>query len=175
LVNELLDVNAIEAGRLELIMQPVDLTKYLKECYEENLVLSKAKSIELALDIEPELPVIVMDPHRIDQVMNNLINNAIKFSFPNTTITFRARVMDQDVAISVQDQGQGIPPQEVDKLFTEFGKTSVRPTAGEKSTGLGLAIVKRIVELHGGRIWVESKFGAGSIFTFTLPQATRSV
>jgi signal transduction histidine kinase len=107
--------------------------------------------------------------------MNNLINNAIKFSYPNTTITLRARVQDQDVAISVQDQGQGIPAQEVDTLFTEFGKTSVRTTAGEKSTGLGLAIVKRIVELHGGRIGVESMVGVGSIFTFTLPKATRSV
>ena len=175
LVNELLDVNAIEAGRLELVMHPIDLTQYLKECYEENLVLSRAKSIELALDLEPELPVIVMDPHRIDQVMNNLITNAIKFSYPNTTITLRARVVDQDVAISVQDQGQGIPAQEVDTLFTEFGKISVRTTAGEKSTGLGLAIVKRIVELHGGRIGVESKVGVGSIFTFTLPKATRSV
>ena len=175
LVNELLDVNAIEAGRLELIMHPIDLTKYLKECYEENLMLAKAKSIELVLDLEPELPVLVMDPHRIDQVLNNLINNAIKFSYPNTTITLRVRVQDQDVTISVQDQGQGIPAQEVDKLFTEFGKTSVRATAGEKSTGLGLAIVKRIVELHGGRIWVESKVGVGSVFTFTLPQTTRAV
>jgi signal transduction histidine kinase len=175
LVNELLDVNAIEAGRLELIMHPVDLTTYLKECYEENLLLSKAKSIELALDLEPELPVMVMDPHRIDQVMNNLINNAIKYSYPNTTITLRARVVDQDVAISVQDQGQGIPAQEVDKLFAEFCKTSVQPTAGEKSTGLGLAIVKRIVELHGGRIWMESKVGIGSTFTFSLPKATRAV
>ena len=175
LVNELLDVNAIEAGRLELVMRPIDLTKYLKECHEENLLLSRAKFIELALDLEPELPVIVMDPHRIDQVLNNLINNAIKFSYSNTTITLRARVQDQDVVISVQDQGQGIPAQEVDKLFTEFGKTSVQPTAGEKSTGLGLAIVKRIVELHGGSIWVESKVGIGSIFTFTLPKATRAV
>jgi len=175
LVNEMLDVNAIEAGRLELIMHPIDLTKYLKECYEENLMLAKAKSIELVLDLEPELPVLVMDPHRIDQVMNNLINNAIKFSYPNTTITLRVRVQEQDVAISVQDQGQGIPAQEVDTLFTEFGKTSVRATAGEKSTGLGLAIVKRIVELHGGRIWVESKVGVGSVFTFTLPQTTRAV
>ena len=175
LVNELLDVNAIEAGRLELKMDTIDLTKYLKECYEENLLLSKAKSIELALDLEAGLPVIVMDPHRIDQVLNNLINNAIKFSYPNTTITLRARVQDQSVVISVQDQGQGIPAQEVDTLFTEFGKTSVRPTAGEKSTGLGLAIVKRIVELHGGRIWVESKVGIGSIFTFTLPKATGAV
>jgi len=175
LINELLDVNAIEAGRLELNLLPTDPTEYLQQCYEENRVLSKAKSIELVLDIEPELPLIVMDPHRIDQVMNNLINNAIKFSYPNTTITLRARVLDKDVAISVQDQGQGIPAQEVDNLFTEFGKTSVRPTAGEKSTGLGLAIVKRIVELHGGRIWVESKVGVGSTFTFTLPQTTRAI
>jgi signal transduction histidine kinase len=85
----------------------------------------------------------------------------------------RARVQDQDVVISVQDQGQGIPAQEVDNLFADFGKTSVRPTAGEKSTGLGLAIVKRIVELHGGRIWVESKVGVGSVFTFTLPKTIR--
>ena len=119
---------------------------------------------------EFEIPVMVMDPDRIDQVMNNLINNAIKFSYPNTTITLRACVQDQDVVISVQDQGQGIPAQEVDNLFTDFGRTSVRPTAGEKSTGLGLAIVKRIVELHGGRIWVESKVGVGSVFTFTLPK-----
>jgi hypothetical protein len=175
LVNELLDVNAIEAGRLELKMDTVDLTRYLQECYEENLVLSKTKSIELVLDLEKELPLIVMDPHRIDQVMNNLITNAIKFSYPNTTITLHARVQDQDVAISVQDQGQGIPAQEVDTLFTEFGKTSVRSTAGEKSTGLGLAIAKRIVALHGGRIWAESKVGVGSIFTFTLPRGTRSV
>jgi signal transduction histidine kinase len=175
LVNELLDVNAIEAGRLELKMDTVDLTRYLKECYEENLVLSKTKSIELVLDLDPELPLIVMDPHRIEQVINNLINNAIKFSYPNTIITLRARVEDQNVAISIQDQGQGIPTQEIDTLFTEFGKTSVRPTAGEKTTGLGLAIVKRIVELHGGRIWAESKVGVGSIFSFTLPRATRSV
>jgi signal transduction histidine kinase len=67
----------------------------------------------------------------------------------------------------------GIPAQEVDNLFTDFGKTSVRPTSGERSTGLGLAIVKRIVELHGGRIWVESKVGVGSVFTFTLPKTIR--
>ncbi len=175
LVNELLDVNAIEAGRLELNALPTDPTEYLQQCYDENRVLSKAKSIELALDLDSDLPLAVMDPHRIDQVMDNLINNAIKFSYPNTTITLRARVLDQDVAISVRDQGQGIPAEEVEKLFTEFGKTSVQPTAGEKSTGLGLAIVKRIVELHGGRIWVESKVGTGSTFTFTLPQATRTV
>jgi len=72
----------------------------------------------------------------------------------------------------VQDQGQGIPAAELSRLFTDFGRTSVRPTGGEKSVGLGLAIVKRMVEAHGGRIWVESQVGVGSIFTFALPLKT---
>jgi hypothetical protein len=78
-------------------------------------------------------------------------------------------VTGDEAAIAVQDQGQGIPESELPKMFTEFGKTSVRPTGGEKSIGLGLAIVKRMVEAHGGRIWVESQVGVGSTFTFTLP------
>jgi signal transduction histidine kinase len=114
----------------------------------------------------------MMDPDRINQVVNNLITNAVKFSYPNTVITLRARAEDNTVAISVQDQGQGIPAKDLGKMFTEFGRASVRPTAGEKSTGLGLAIVKRMVEAHGGRIWVESQVGVGSTFTFTLPLKT---
>jgi signal transduction histidine kinase len=105
----------------------------------------------------------------MNQVMNNLIMNAIKFSYPDTTITLGAKTVDQGVAIWVADQGQGIPEVEIPRLFTEFGRVSVRPTGGEKSTGLGLAIVKRIVEAHGGRIWVESQVGRGSTFIFTLP------
>ena len=81
----------------------------------------------------------------------------------------RARVIGNEVEISVSDEGQGIPRAEISKIFTEFGRTTVRPTAGEKSVGLGLAIVKRMVEAHGGRIWVESEVGVGSTFTFTLP------
>ena len=114
-----------------------------------------------------------MDPDRINQVLNNLITNACKYSFPNTVVTLRARATGDEVAIAVQDQGQGIPASELPKMFTEFGKTSVRPTGGEKSIGLGLAIVKRMVEAHGGRIWVESQVGVGSTFTFTLPLSTK--
>jgi signal transduction histidine kinase len=169
LINDLLDVTAIEAGQLDLDLREVDLASYLRECQTTNAVLAKSKSIELALDLEPNLPHMMMDADRINQALNNLITNACKYSFPNTVVTLRAWVMDDDVAIAVQDQGQGIPKADLPKMFTEFGRTSVRPTGGEKSIGLGLAIVKRMVEAHGGRIWVESQVGVGSTFTFTLP------
>ncbi len=121
------------------------------------------------MGIEGNLPQVRMDPERISQVVNNLISNAIKFSNPDTTITLGAKSVGGSVEVYVADQGLGIPQDEVDKVFAEFGKTSVRPTAGEPSTGLGLAIVKRMVETHGGRIWVESQEGRGSVFTFSLP------
>ncbi len=171
LINDLLDVSAIEAGHLELDLREVDLAAFLREAQAANAMLAKSKVIELVLDLAPDLPPVVMDPDRISQVINNLITNAIKYSFPQTTITLRARAMGQEVQIAVQDQGQGIPPAEIGKLFTEFGRTSVKPTGGEKSTGLGLAIVKRMVEAHGGRIGVESQVGVGSTFAFTLPLA----
>jgi signal transduction histidine kinase len=172
LINDLLDVSAIEAGHLELKTREVNLADYVREAHAANALLAGSKEIELALDLAPDLPVMTMDPERINQVINNLITNAIKYSFPKTVITLRARVMGNEAVISVQDQGQGIPAGEVGKLFTDFGRTSVKPTGGEKSTGLGLAIVKRMVEAHGGRVWVESQVGVGSTFTFTLPIKT---
>ncbi len=171
LINDLLDVSAIEAGHLELKLYEVDLTAFLRECHAAHVLWARAKNIELALDLAPDLPAVTMEPDRINQVMNNLITNAIKYSNPGTVVTLRARRAGDEVAISVQDQGQGIPAKEIPKLFTDFGKTSVRPTGGETSIGLGLAIVKRMVEAHGGRIGVESLVGAGSTFTFTLPLA----
>jgi hypothetical protein len=110
-----------------------------------------------------------MDPNRIDQVINNLITNAIKFSKSGSRIVLRAVLLKDVVAISVTDQGPGIPREEISKMFQYFGRTNVLPSAGEKSTGLGLAIAKRMVEAHGGKIDVESQPGKGSTFTFTLP------
>jgi len=172
LIDDLLDVSAIESGRLDLRPQEVDLVEYLRACHASNSLLARAKSIELQLDLAPDLPRVVMDPHRVNQVVNNLITNAIKFSHPDTAIVMRARALSGEVEISVSDQGQGIPEEEIPRLFTAFGRGSMRPTAGEKSTGLGLAIAKRMVEAHGGRIAVQSKVGQGSIFTFTLPLKT---
>ena len=169
LINELLDVSAIESGRLTLERKEIDLAAYLKENAQENALLAKAKSIELILEIPDDLPEVLIDPRRIDQVISNLITNAIKFSERKSRIVLRAVLLKDAVAISVADQGQGIPREEISKMFQYFGRTNVLPTAGEKSTGLGLAIAKRMVEAHGGRIGVESQPGKGSTFTFTLP------
>jgi signal transduction histidine kinase len=169
LVNDLLDVSVIESGQLDLEPAPVDLAQFLKEAHASASILATGKSIEVKLDLEPNLPTVHMDPKRIDQVIENLVSNAIKFSHPNTVVTIRAKRAGNEVEISVADQGQGIPEEEIGKVFVDFGKTSTRPTAGEKSTGLGLAIVKRLVEAHKGRIRLETHPGRGSTFTFTLP------
>jgi signal transduction histidine kinase len=169
LIDDLLDVSAIESGRLAIEKEEIDVKEYLEDVYESSRLLGKTKSIEIELNIPDGLPAARFDPKRIDQVVNNLITNAIKFSYPGTTVTLEAGAADDELVVRVIDQGQGIPADEIGKVFSEFGRTSVRPTGGEKSTGLGLAIVKRLVEAHGGRIWVESEVGKGSMFAFALP------
>jgi signal transduction histidine kinase len=169
LVNDLLDISAIEAGHLELETRAVDLGDFLRECHRANRLIAEAKSIDLTLDTPDGLPAVELDARRIGQVLSNLLTNAVKFSHPGTTVTLTARTAGDSIDISVSDQGQGIPENDLPKLFTEFGRASVKPTAGEKSTGLGLAIVKRIVDAHGGAIRVDSEVGKGSTFTVTLP------
>jgi len=169
LINDLLDIAAIEAGRLELQKKKVDIEQYLRETCESNSILAEAKKIRLVCAVEENLPPVLMDPNRINQVINNLITNAIKFSHPETQITVSAKKTDEGIVIAVTDQGQGIPASEIPKLFAAFSRTSVQATAGEKSTGLGLMIVKRLVEVHGGRVWVESVPGKGSTFALSLP------
>jgi signal transduction histidine kinase len=175
LINDLLDVSAIEAGRLEIRPEAIDVNSFLQSCRQANELAARAKSIELALDLPKSLPPIWIDAARVDQVMDNLISNAIKFSYPHTQVTISARSVVQapdvppGVEISVVDQGQGIPAVELPRMFQPFSTISVRPTAGEKSTGLGLVIAQRIVEAHGGHIRVESAVGKGSCFSFTLP------
>jgi signal transduction histidine kinase len=110
-----------------------------------------------------------VDVDKIQQVLNNLISNAIKYSHPQTTVQIRATRKQNDVLISVTDSGQGIPKSEFDKLFKAFSKTSVKSTDGENSTGLGLLICRQIVEAHSGKIWLESQVGVGSTFYVLLP------
>lgn len=169
LIHNLLDFSAIESGKLELKPEPLDLHKFFQTYQSMTKSLVEKKQIKLSLNIESDLPIIVVDSNRIMQVLDNLVTNAIKFSYPNTTVTISARKRDGSVEISVGDQGQGIPPDEINKIFKEFSKTSVRPTDGEKSTGLGLAIVRRIIEAHNGTIQVESTVGKGTTFTINLP------
>ena len=171
LLEDLVDVNAIESGHLSLNREPVNLPDFLESCINLNRHTARKKSIEIKLNIEGQVPDPVMDPERMKQVMFNLISNAIKYSNPESDILVQASNCGKEVQVSVVDHGQGIAEEEISKLFKAYSRTSARPTAGEKSTGLGLAIVKRIVEAHGGRVWCTSKLGQGSTFYFTIPVA----
>jgi signal transduction histidine kinase len=113
--------------------------------------------------------LIPLDAGKIEQVLNNLVTNAVKFSHTGSLVRVRVTCATEAVTIAVDDQGQGIPDADLPKLFKPFGKASVRSTAGEDSTGLGLAIARNIVEGHGGRIGLHSSVGKGSSFFFTLP------
>lgn len=170
LIDDCLDVSSIESGHLRLDRRLSDPRKLLERNVGLNAVLAQKKHIQVAIQIDGALPMLSLDEGKITQVLNNLISNAIKFSQPGTAVAVCAVAEGGGVRIAVRDQGAGIPESERHKLFQPFGKTSVRSTAGESNTGLGLAIVRRIVEGHGGRIWVESEVGVGSVFIFTLPE-----
>jgi signal transduction histidine kinase len=171
LVNELLDVSIIESGRLDLQIDAADLAEVAQRSVTLNRVLAERKQIGVTFCQEGDIPQMFIDAGKIRQVLDNLLTNAVKYSHPDTTITVSLARRDQEVILSVADQGQGIPAEEMSKLFQWLSKTSVRSTAGEKSSGLGLAIAKRIVEGHRGRLWAESAVGQGTTFYVALPVA----
>jgi signal transduction histidine kinase len=169
MVGDLLDVTAIESGILRLERASCDLPALVAHNVELNRVLAGPKRIDVGFDPPKDFPEVCLDPEKIGQVLNNLIGNAVKFSHPGTSVRVTLGQEDGSARIAVEDQGQGIPAADLNKLFTPFGKASVRGTAGEKSTGLGLAIVRRIVEGHGGKIRVTSTVDKGSQFVFYIP------
>ena len=169
LINDLLDFTRIEAGQIELNLEPVVLTELVARNAEENRLLGAQKGIELELVVEGNGARVNVDPARITQVLNNLLSNAFKFSAPGTKVRVTVKKENGGLKVAVQDQGQGIPREEMGRLFKPFQKTSVRSTAGERSTGLGLAICRQIIEAHKGVIGAESEPGKGSTFFFWLP------
>lgn len=168
LVGDLLDLSLIESGDLTLHPAPLDLGAEIREVAFAYHPLAEAKAIRIDV-VAPESLPWLGDRCRIRQVLNNLVDNALKFSHPGSRVEVRCAVEAGRARVTVTDQGLGIPRAEHHKLFTPLGRTSARGTAGEPSTGLGLAIVRRIVEAHGGHISVESEVGKGSSFCFDLP------
>jgi len=170
LVNDLLDVAKIEAGKLELEPKTTDLLTLINQAITLNRPLADSKQIQLNNHCsDNSLPSMTVDAVKIQQVLNNLISNAIKYSHSQTQVDIEVTQEIQQLIIAVKDQGQGIPASELDKLFQPFSKTSVKSTAGETSTGLGLLICHKIVEGHQGKIWVDSQEGKGSTFYVVLP------
>ena len=174
LVDDLLNVSRIEAGTLELDLQPVDLGNLVEHNVALNRVLAEQKGTRIELKREREVEMVV-DPAKIEQVLNNLIGNAVKYSPPGSTIEVALANGEDGISISIRDQGEGVSAEELDRLFRPFQKGRAQGTAGDKSAGLGLAIVKRIVEGHRGTISVEPAPGGGSVFQVFLPKTRVAV
>jgi two-component system phosphate regulon sensor histidine kinase PhoR len=169
MVQELLDLSSLESGRVPLRLQPVAVADILLPAIERFTPQAERAQIRLILDLPRGLPPILADPERIQQVVRNLIHNALKFTPAGGQITILATPHEDEVHISVQDTGIGISAQDLPRIFERFYKSDRSRQSG--GTGLGLAIARHMVQAHGGRIWVKSKEHKGSTFTFTLPIA----
>jgi signal transduction histidine kinase len=169
LVNDLLDVLNIESGKLELNLTEEDLSSLFRNVLSMNAIFARSKMMTMDFNAPVNPVIALIDKPKIEQVLTNYLTNAMKFSYPGSQIKINMEMSGDQVRISVHDQGQGIREEELNNLFKPFEKTSTRSTAGERSTGLGLLIVKKIVEAHQGSVGVNSKFGIGSEFFFTLP------
>jgi len=168
LINDILDISKIEAGKMELSFEPTDLGEIIRGVMSTAIALVKDKPVELQQSVPADLPTIIADSRRVRQVLLNLVSNAAKFT-DRGFIRVEARVEGDFVVISVSDSGIGIPPEKLPHIFEAFTQVDASPSRKYGGTGLGLTISKSFVELHGGRIWVESEVGKGSTFTFTLP------
>jgi two-component system, sensor histidine kinase and response regulator len=167
MIGEMLDLDRMEAGKIGLDPKPVDLNTLILEVVDRAQVQSERHRIRT--DFDRALPIVSADSDRLVQVISNLLSNAVKYSPDGGEVTIATRSQDSLVHVSVQDHGIGIAPEFVDRLFGRYERFESNRTSKVVGTGLGLAISRQIVELHGGRIWVDSKVGAGSDFQFTLP------
>ncbi len=170
LVNDVLDLARIEAAQMALSPEETDLAALVQEAVNAARSLVEARGLALHCEIEPNLPQLWVDPGRIRQVLYNLLNNAARFT-ERGSVTISARRKGEDVLFTVADTGVGIPTGSLDRIFAEFEQVDGSTRRRHGGAGLGLAISKQFVELHGGRIWVESEAGQGSTFYFTLPIA----
>ncbi len=171
LIDHLLDMSRLDAGLLRLNMEPINPLDIIFSAIAEAQL--RAPKYHIKADISGKLPEITADSKRFRQVLDNLLDNAIKYSAEGTEIFIRAEAKPEELQISVSDQGIGIPKGEYNKVFDRMYRIEQRLKNDPGGLGLGLSLCKALVEAHGGRIWVESKVGKGSIFYFTLPLKTR--
>jgi len=169
LISDLLDIPRIETGQIVQEMKEVSLRQVIRTCLDDQRKLAKEKGVKLKVELPETLPKIYGSSPRLQQVITNLVNNALNYT-PEGTVTLRVKEEAGDIVVEVVDTGIGIPPQDLPRVFDDFFRAS---NVEAKGTGLGLAICKRIVEAHGGRMWVESpcpESNCGSRFTCILPK-----
>lgn len=172
LVNELLDLSVIQSDELKLVRADISLTELIAKSVSLANLNAGKKGTTLTFPADATVGKILIDAEKIKQVIDNLLSNAVKFSPPGSAIRVSLTAQDGQATVGVRDQGPGIPPAEKDKLFQDFGRTSVKPTGGEKSIGLGLAICKKLIVAHGGAIWADNERDGGCTFRFSLPLST---
>jgi signal transduction histidine kinase len=172
LINDILDLSKIEAGKVELELSEFDLPNTI----DGTLTLVRERAarhgLEMGLSLDDRLGMIVADERKVRQILLNLLSNAVKFTADGGRIDVEAGLHDGAIEISVSDTGVGIAPEDHEAIFEEFRQVGGDHAGKREGTGLGLTLARKFVELHGGRIWLESAAGEGSTFTFTLPVGT---
>lgn len=170
LMDDLLTISELESGRVKLELQPVPLRGVVQKVLADFKGRAAARKVQL-VDTVPEL-LVLAQPNRLEQVLGNLVDNAIKYGHTQGTVTLAARNSDLgQVEVSVQDDGPGIPAEAIERVFERFYRVDKARSREQGGTGLGLSIVKHIVQTHGGRVWASSELGKGATFYFTLRQA----
>ena len=169
LINDLLDISKLEAGKAQLYRGEVEVEALIDECVESVRSLAKTKKLELDASVAEDVGRVFADGPKLKQVLLNLLGNAIKFTEAGSVRVVAER-RGSDLLVSVRDTGIGVPAEDMERIFESFQQGESGMSGKYQGTGLGLAISRRLVEMHGGRIWVKSAPGQGSTFTFTIPQ-----
>ena len=169
IVQGLMDTAVYESEHITLRRKPTDLANLVRFVMEDNRVYAASKRIHLQGFLPPEAVLLEADEPRLREAVDNLVNNAIKFSPLDRTVEITVSSAEQQVLIQVRDHGPGLTEEDLASVFTPYQRLSAIPTAGEISIGIGLSIVKQMVELHGGRVWAESRPGDGAAFFLELP------
>jgi len=173
LINDILDLSKAEAGKMELQYEEVSVPLIVREIAEVMKPSASSRGITISTDLEPDAGIVEADSGKLKQILYNLIGNASKFSIDGGNITVRVRVVEGFMQFEVEDRGTGIKEEDLPKLFKPFsqvaGSTEGYTEKKHEGTGLGLSLVKKLVELHGGTVWVKSEYGKYSIFGFNLP------
>lgn len=171
MVNNLLDLSKFDAGKMEIVREPVALLDLLNHTVSKLMGFAHQKGIKLVTALPTHLPPITGDKGRLEQVLTNLIGNAIKFSEVGQMVSITASEDETGVLVKVTDHGIGIPMEELEQIFSRYYQAHNKSERSAMGSGLGLHISKKIVEAHNGKIWAESETGQGSVFCFTLPRA----
>lgn len=177
LVNDMLNISRIDSGRLTLQIEKADITKIVREVVDDITPRADELGIKIEVEDPGSVPDVLVDPDKIKEVIYNLIGNSLKFTKRDGKITISFNQDNESVEINISDNGSGIAPEDLSKLFQKFGilpgtYVTNQPTFG---TGLGLYICKSLIEMHGGKIWAKSEGkGKGSVFTFTVKKYSQN-